>query len=69
MATEKINRPSDGNTTVGGALMENTSGAEQTAVYDINNSHYEVVRIFGKDKDIKSLIKETISCREKEGLN
>ncbi len=49
--------------------MENTSAAEQTTVYDINNSHYEVVRIFGKDKDIKSLIKETISCREKEGLN
>lgn len=49
--------------------MEDTSAAEQTAVYDINNSHYEVVRIFGKDKDIKSLIKETISCREKEGLN
>lgn len=69
MATKKINRPSGGYTTVGGALMENTSAAEQTAVYDINNSHYEVVRIFGKDKDIKSLIKETISCREKEGLN
>lgn len=69
MAAEKINRPSGGNTTVGGVLMENTSAAEQTTVYDINNSHYEVVRIFGKDKDIKSLIKETISCREKEGLN
>lgn len=69
MATKKINRPSGGNTTVGGALMENTSAAEQTAVYDINNSHYEVVRIFAKDKNIKSLIKETISCREKDGLN
>ena len=54
MATKKINRPSGGNTTVGGALMENTSSAEQTAVYDVNNSHKEVVRIFGKDKDIKS---------------
>lgn len=69
MATKKINQPNDGNNTVGGALMENTSSAKQTTVYDINNSHYEVVRIFGKSKDVKSLIKETISAKKEEGLN
>lgn len=49
--------------------MENASSVTQTTVYDINNSHYEVVRIFGKSKDVKSLIKETISVKEKEGLS
>lgn len=49
--------------------MENASSVTQTTVYDINNSHYEVVRIFGKNKDVKSLIKETISVKEKEGLS
>ena len=69
MAAEKINRPSGGNTTVGGVLMENTSAAEQTAVYDINNSHYEVVRIFDNSRDIKSLIEENISAKNKEVFN
>lgn len=49
--------------------MENVSSDEQRAVYNINNSHYEIVRIFGKNKDVKSLIKETISTKKEEGLN
>ena len=49
--------------------MENVSSAQQTAVYNINNSHYEIVRIFSKNKDVKSLIKETISAKKEEGLN
>ncbi|MFR5875503.1 MAG: hypothetical protein ACLUFN_03335 [Eubacterium sp.] len=69
MATEKIIGKNVGNNTVGGASMENASSVTQTTVYDIKNSHYEVVRIFGKNKDVKSLIKETISVKEKEGLS
>lgn len=66
---KQINYPNTGNNTVGGALMENVSSNEQRAVYNINNSHYEIVRIFGKNKDVKSLIKETISTKKEEGLN
>lgn len=49
--------------------MENVSSAQQKTVYDINNSHYEIVRIFSNSKDVKSLIKETISVKKEEGLN
>lgn len=49
--------------------MENFSSTGQKTVYDINNSHYEIVRIFGKNKDVKSLIKETISVKKEEDLN
>lgn len=66
---KQINCTDIGNTTVGGALMENISSAGQKTVYDINNSHYEIVRIFGKNKDVKSLIKETISVKKEEDLN
>ena len=66
---KQINRTDSGNNTVGGALMENISSAGQKTVYDINNSHYEIVRIFGKNKDVKSLIKETISVKKEEDLN
>lgn len=66
---KQINCTESGNTTVGGALMENISSAGQKTVYDINNSHYEIVRIFGKNKDVKSLIKETISVKKEEDLN
>lgn len=66
---KQINCTDIGNTTVGGALMENISSARQKTVYDINNSHYEIVRIFGKNKDVKSLIKETISVKKEEDLN
>lgn len=69
MATEKIIGKNVGNNTVRGASMENASSVTQTTAYDINNSHYEVVRIFVKNKDVKSLIKETISVKEKEGLS
>lgn len=49
--------------------MENFSSVNQTINYDIDNNHYEIVRIFGKNKDVKSLIKETISDNKKERLN
>lgn len=43
--------------------MEDNSKVMQTTSYDINNSHYEVVRIFDKNRDIKSLIEENISAK------
>lgn len=46
--------------------MEDNSKVMQTTSYDINNSHYEVVRIFDKSRDIKSLIEENISAKNKE---
>lgn len=48
--------------------MENHSADLQAAVYEIGKTHYEVVRIFNKNRDVKDLIKETISVREKENL-
>lgn len=49
--------------------MENFSSVKQIINYDIDNNHYEIVRIFAKNKDVKSLIKETISYNKKERLN
>ena len=49
--------------------MEDNSKVMQTTSYDINNSHYEVVRIFDKSRDIKSLIEENISAKNKEVFN
>ena len=49
--------------------MEDNSKVMQTTSYDINNSHYEVVRIFYKSRDIKSLIEENISTKNKEIFN
>lgn len=67
MAANKnlIKQSNSVNNTVGGALMENNS-TMQTATYEINNSQYEVVRIFGKSKDIKALITENISTKKEE---
>ena len=48
--------------------MEDNSKVMQTTSYD-NNSHYEVVRIFDKSRDIKSLIEENISAKNKEVFN
>lgn len=48
--------------------MENHSAEVQAAVYEIGKTHYEVVRIFNKNRDVKDVIKETISGREKESL-
>ena len=58
-----------GNNTVGGASMEDSSKMMQTTSYDINNSHYEVVRVFDKSRDVKSLIEENISTKNKEVFN
>ena len=59
-----INSTNKTHNTVGGA-----SKVMQTTSYDINNSHYEVVRIFDKSRDIKSLIEENISAKNKEVFN
>lgn len=66
---EVINSTNKTNNTVGGASMEDNSKVMQTTSYDINNSHYEVVRIFDKSRDIKSLIEENISAKNKEVFN
>jgi hypothetical protein len=62
-----INSTNKTHNTVGGASMD--SKVMQTTSYDINNSHYEVVRIFDKSRDIKSLIEENISAKNKEVFN
>ena len=49
--------------------MEENSKMMQTTSYDINNSHYEVVRVFDKGRDVKSLIEENISTKNKEVYN
>ena len=64
-----INSPNKTHNTVGGASMEDNSKVMQTTSYDINNSHYELVRIFDKSRDIKSLIEENISAKNKEVFN
>ena len=69
MATNKNKQLNKGNNTVGGASMEDNSKMMQTTSYDINNSHYEVVRIFDKGRDVKSLIEENISTKNKEVFN
>lgn len=71
MATKNkvINNTNETHNTVGGASMEDNSKVMQTTSYDINNSHYEVVRIFDKSRDIKSLIEENISAKNKEVFN
>ena len=69
MATNKNKQLNMGNNTVGGASMEDSSKMMQTTSYDINNSHYEVVRIFDKSRDVKSLIEENISTTNKEVFN
>ena len=70
---EVINSTNKTHNTVGGASMEDNSEDNskvmQTTSYDINNSHYEVVRIFDKSRDIKSLIEENISAKNKEVFN
>lgn len=66
---EVINSTNKTHNTVGGASMEDNSRVMQTTSYDINNSHYEVVRIFDKSRDIKSLIEENISAKNKEVFN
>ena len=43
--------------------MENVSSEVIKTVYDINNSQYEIIRIFSKNKDLKSLITENISTK------
>ena len=52
-----------GNTIFGGVLMEKVSSEIIKTVYDINNSQYEIVRIFSESKDLKSLITENISAK------
>ena len=52
-----------GNTIFGGILMEKVSSEIIKTVYDINNSQYEIVRIFSESKDLKSLITENISAK------
>ena len=52
-----------GNTIFGGVLMEQVSSEIIKTVYDINNSQYEIVRIFSESKDLKSLITENISAK------
>lgn len=52
-----------GNTIFGGVLMEKVSSKIIKTVYDINNSQYEIVRIFSESKDLKSLISENISAK------
>ena len=69
MATKKNIQLNMGNNTVGGASMEENSKMMQTTSYDINNSHYEVVRVFDKSRDVKSLIEENISTKNKEVFN
>ena len=69
MATKKNKQRNIGNNTVGGALMEDNSKMMQTTSYDINNSHYEVVRICDKGRDVKSLIEKNISTKNKEVFN
>ena len=69
MATNKNKQLNMGNNTVGGASMKDNSKMMQTTSYDINNSHYEVVRIFDKGRDVKSLIEENISNKNKEAFN
>ena len=69
MATKKNKQLNIGNNTVGGASMEDNSKMMQTRSYDINNSHYEVGRIFDKSRDVKSLIEENISTKNKEVFN
>lgn len=64
-----INNTNKTHNTVGGVSMEDNSKVMQTTSYDINNSHYEVVRIFDKNRDIKSLIEENISAKNKEVFN
>lgn len=63
------NKERFGNNTFGGALMENGFENMQTTAYDFENSHYEVVRIFDKSKDVKSIIKDIISNKNKEALS
>ena len=43
--------------------MEKVSSEIIKTVYDINNSQYEIVRIFSESKDLKSLITENISAK------
>lgn len=69
MATKKNKQLNIGNNTVGGVSMKDNSKMMQTTSYDINNSHYEVVRIFDKSRDVKSLIEENISTKNKEVFN
>lgn len=69
MATKENKQLNMGNNTVGGASMEDNSKMMQTTSYDINNSHYEVVRVFDKSRDVKSLIEENISTKNKEVFN
>ena len=64
-----INSTNKTHNTVGGASMEDNSKVMQTTSYDINNSHYEVVRIFDKSRDIKSLIEENISASIIHAMN
>lgn len=64
-----INSTNKTHNTVGGVSMEDNSKVMQTTSYDINNSHYEVVRIFDNSRDIKSLIEENISAKNKEVFN
>ena len=64
-----INSTNKTHNTVGGASMEDNSKMMQTTSYDINNRHYEVVRVFDKSRDVKSLIEENISTKNKEVFN
>ena len=53
------------NTNVGGAEMENIStDYRQTTAYDFDNSHYEIVRIFSKSRELNTIIEERISLSE-----
>lgn len=43
--------------------MENVSSDVIKTIYNINNSQYEIVRIFSENKELKSLITENISTK------
>lgn len=58
------------NTNVGGAEVENIStDYRQITAYDFDNSHYEIVRIFSKSRELNTIIEESISLSEEVDSN
>lgn len=49
--------------------MNNSHVTEQTATYNIGNTHYEVNRTFQDNKKLKELILENIIGKKEESQN
>lgn len=49
--------------------MDQQYKTQQTAEYHIGNNHYQIIRIFNCNKDIKSLIAEKITIKNNKMQN